>query len=47
MFLEPGVILVTVDPVDYRGVFPKGKRGKFAKLMERGGRRKKVGSAIA
>jgi DNA invertase Pin-like site-specific DNA recombinase len=37
MFLEPGVILVTVDPVDYKGVFPKGKRGKFAGLMERAG----------
>jgi DNA invertase Pin-like site-specific DNA recombinase len=33
MFLEPGVILVTVDPVDYRGVFPKGKRRKFVGLM--------------
>ena len=33
MFSEPGAILVTVDPVDYRGVFPKGKRSKFAGLM--------------
>jgi hypothetical protein len=38
MFLETGVILVTVDPVDYRGVFPKGKRDKFAGLVEKGGR---------
>jgi DNA invertase Pin-like site-specific DNA recombinase len=35
MFLEPGVILVTVDPLDYRGVFPMGKRGKFAGLTIR------------
>jgi hypothetical protein len=38
MFLEPGVILVTVDPVDYRGVFPRGKRGKFAGLVGVAGR---------
>jgi hypothetical protein len=34
MFLEPGVILVTVNPVDYRGVFPRGKRGKKAQRVE-------------
>ena len=34
-----GVMLVTVSPVQYKGVFPKGKKHMFVGLMKQAGAR--------